>query len=65
VRSVVTSCNKCWVRVEIDSGYLFGPAGVDAATILGCVVEVLAASEVEMVDRDIKPKNAAGQMTWF
>ena len=39
--------------------------GVDAATILGCVVEVLAASEVEMVGRDIKPENASGQMTWF
>jgi hypothetical protein len=24
VRSSVTSCNKCWVRVENDSNYLFG-----------------------------------------
>jgi len=37
--------------------------GVDAATILGYVVEALAASEVEMVGRDIKPANASGQMT--
>jgi hypothetical protein len=38
--------------------------GVDAATILGCVVEALAASEVEMVGyRDIKPAIASGQMT--
>jgi len=37
--------------------------GVDAPTILGCVVEALAASEVEMAGRDIKPANTSGQMT--
>ena len=41
--------------------------GVDAATILACAVEALAASEVEMVsERDLKPENTTtGQMTWF
>jgi hypothetical protein len=37
--------------------------GVDATTILGCVVEALAAAEVEMLgDRDLKPAKS-GQMT--